>query len=76
MNEMNELADARTFQGANAQTPTTTANICPRKMLTHLGKSEARSLADEMELSGRGGVGARREGLSAQHPRGALHVTR
>lgn len=51
---MNELADARTFHGANAQTPTMTANICPRKMLTHLGKSEARSFADEIELWARG----------------------
>ena len=46
-----EPAEARTFQGAKAQTPMKTATICPRRILTQRGKSVHRSLADEIELA-------------------------
>lgn len=51
MNETNELAEASTFHGANAQQPITEQNSWPRKMLIHFGNSVARSLALETLLA-------------------------
>lgn len=47
----NFAADAKIFQGTNAQLPRTAARIWPRRMLMYLGQKAMRSLAAEMEFA-------------------------